>query len=386
MKAPSLVLLLLTILLLVVPARADEFTNCGSRWERDVYVRVRPAVVRIRHEGGLGAGFFFHSKTRIATAMHVMGDEQTATILLSDGTERTAHLVSGDRERDVALLDLDGPPASDVVPLEPGSPVAPGDPVVAIGHPWAFATTPARYSGLLAWSISRGIVGARNGWFIQTDTSLDHGSSGGPLLDCTGAVVGVVSHGPTSTLNFASTVESLELLEEAPRRPSRLGPAARFAARLGATARFSEWNVYGFMLETDLLIGKRSPLLFAARLSLLSGSSSSSSSSSSSGATSRLVTGHGAGLGYLGVGPSWRLGVESFLWATVGVSAMYYTEHAIGADSGQLVDKSTNGHATRFTPGLALWSGAFALDYRMEIDMGRVADSAHLVSMSWALW
>ena len=131
-----------------------------------------------------------------------------------------------DPVHDLALLQV-SPPANSL-PLEParGSPAV-GASVMVIGHPQGGAEGyPPKYKGLLDWSLSVGVVSAKNEHFIQTDAAVNHGNSGGPLLDCEGRVLGVIASYPIGTqgVAFASDVGDLiKLLPQAGRQGSYWG-------------------------------------------------------------------------------------------------------------------------------------------------------------------
>jgi putative serine protease PepD len=139
-----------------------------------------------------GTGFVYDESGDIVTAQHVVSGATKITVRFSDGTTAAAKLVGSDASTDTAVIKV-SVPASELTPLPfaDSSLVEPGEPVVAIGSPFG-------YSG----SITAGIVSAvgrnidaPNGYAIpnvlQTDAAINHGNSGGPLIDSTGKVVGI---------------------------------------------------------------------------------------------------------------------------------------------------------------------------------------------------
>ena len=118
------------------------------------------------------------------TDAHVVGDEKTVRVRWSDGIEALAQVVRVAKDRDVAIVKAG---ARDRVPLaiKRGA-VTPGQKVYAIGSP-----KDKNYQG----TVSSGVVSASRIFdglrFIQSDVSVSPGSSGGPLLDETGAVLGL---------------------------------------------------------------------------------------------------------------------------------------------------------------------------------------------------
>ena len=144
------------------------------------------SVVTIRVGGGHGSGFFIGRNGHVLTNAHVVGNARRAQIITSQGIEVEAEVVSRDVVRDVAVLKS---------PLRIPEPLSfnlkqPGvaETVYAVG-------TPIDQS--LSTTVTRGIVSALR-WdsdhsqsFIQADVAVSPGSSGGPLINSRGEVVGI---------------------------------------------------------------------------------------------------------------------------------------------------------------------------------------------------
>jgi S1-C subfamily serine protease len=158
----------------------------------EVFKRVGPSVVVIQAGKSLGTGVIAAEDGTILTAHHVVkgvvkGTED-ATVTFADGTKTKAVVASSNPKRDVATLKPAKLPEI-VVPATLGGAVAVGAPVVAIGNPLG-----------LTYSVSTGVVSGLNrtaedgdlGGLIQFDASVNPGSSGGPLLDARGLVIGIV--------------------------------------------------------------------------------------------------------------------------------------------------------------------------------------------------
>ncbi|MFT4288919.1 S1C family serine protease [Nocardioides sp.] len=157
----------------------------------DVFAAVAPSVVVVRTENGaLGTGTVVADDGTILTANHVVADGSPVTVVFSDGTESQAAVASADPGQDIATLTPAGLPDV-LVPATLGGGAQPGADVIVIGNPLG-----------LTYSVSSGIVsgldrttdesaGNLTG-LIQFDASVNPGSSGGPLLDGDGLVVGVV--------------------------------------------------------------------------------------------------------------------------------------------------------------------------------------------------
>jgi putative serine protease PepD len=140
----------------------------------------------------LGSGFVLDRSGDIVTNDHVVAGG--TSIRIGFGGDRTypATLVGADPATDLAVLRVSAP-ASLLHPLAFGSSarVAPGDPVYAIGNPFGLERTIT--AGIVS-AIGRDIQapdGMTIPQAIQTDTAINHGSSGGPLLDASGHVIGI---------------------------------------------------------------------------------------------------------------------------------------------------------------------------------------------------
>lgn len=156
------------------------------------------SVVAIFNAQGMGSGFLASSDGLVLTNAHVVGKDQVVKVRWSDGVEAQARVLRTDPRVDVALVQVaeaDRRP----LPLKARLP-EPGETVFAIGTPLEID---------LQGTLSRGIVSAirhRDGeLLIQSDVSIAHGNSGGPLLDEKGNVIGMTVSGlenTTANLNF----------------------------------------------------------------------------------------------------------------------------------------------------------------------------------------
>jgi putative serine protease PepD len=140
-----------------------------------------------------GTGFVVDGKGHIVTAAHVVDGASSITVTFQDGTTRKATLLGTDNATDVAVLSVD-PSGLTLHPLTLGSSASlnVGDPVAAIGDPFT-------YQRSMSTGIVSGLdrtISAPNGFTvahaIQTDASLNPGNSGGPVLDASGKVIGIV--------------------------------------------------------------------------------------------------------------------------------------------------------------------------------------------------
>jgi putative serine protease PepD len=193
-----------------------------------------------------GTGFIYDTKGDIVTNDHVISGSSSVRVKLWDGSTYKATVVGSDPSTDLAVLHIDAP-SSKLVPLAlaDSSNVAIGDGVVAIGNPFG-----------LDESVTTGIVSALNREIaapddtpiegaIQTDAAINHGNSGGPLLDMQGKVIGVTSQiqsdsGGNDGVGFAipsDTVSSIvtQLISTGKAQHALLGVSVQTAASGGVT-------------------------------------------------------------------------------------------------------------------------------------------------------
>lgn len=157
----------------------------------DVYRQVLPSVVVITtNKGSLGTGFVVTDTGTILTADHVISDGGAVTVTFADGTKTSATVAGADKSIDIATLTPAKLPEV-VVPAVLGGGITVGSDVVAMGNPLGLAdsTTSGVVSGLNR--TNKTDKGTLTG-LIQFDAAVNPGSSGGPLLDNQGSVVGVV--------------------------------------------------------------------------------------------------------------------------------------------------------------------------------------------------
>lgn len=159
---------------------------------------VEPAVVKVTTPSGIGSGFAVAEDGYIITNNHVItgvnGRSATITVTMSDGADYRATVVGADSRSDIALLKIDAKGIK-ALKLANLADVVVGQDVVAIGY--ALDLTGGDGP---SFSVTRGIVSAKNRatsetggalGAIQTDAAINHGNSGGPLLNLSGEVVGV---------------------------------------------------------------------------------------------------------------------------------------------------------------------------------------------------
>jgi putative serine protease PepD len=139
-----------------------------------------------------GSGWVYDSDGHIVTNEHVVDGATSISVRFWNGKSYPANVVGSDKTTDLAVIKVDAP-SSELYPLSVGSStdLGVGDGVVAIGSPFGLEETVT--SGIVS-ALHRAIQSQTNFTIndaIQTDAAINHGNSGGPLLNSAGEVVGV---------------------------------------------------------------------------------------------------------------------------------------------------------------------------------------------------
>jgi S1-C subfamily serine protease len=146
------------------------------------------SVVTIMNDIGSGSAVLISSDGYLLTDAHVVGDDKEAQVRWSDGFVTLGQVVRVAKNRDVAIIKTN-PRDRTPLAIKRGR-VTPGQRVYAIGSPRGKDFQGTVSSGII--SADRVVDGLR---YIQSDTTVSHGSSGGPLLDESGAVIGLTDLG-----------------------------------------------------------------------------------------------------------------------------------------------------------------------------------------------
>lgn len=187
----------------------------------EIAQRVLPSVVSIETQssdgGSSGSGFVIDSSGYILTNNHVIDSAAISggqiKVRLSTGNSYTARVIGRDSSYDLAVLKITAPNLK-ALQFGDSDAVAVGDSVIAIGSPLGLSGT-----------VTLGIISAKNravtagerdseNSFInalQTDAAINPGNSGGPLVDSTGAVIGVNSAIATLGSGFGPRTGSIGL-------------------------------------------------------------------------------------------------------------------------------------------------------------------------------
>ncbi len=193
------------------PGGTQEIASSGPRTRlsaKDIYQQSSGAIVRIDvtdpHGARVGTGFIVDRTGLVATNLHVVGGSDKIKIKLGNGHEYDVHEIVGyDKNRDLALLRIQVPAQLPVIRLGDSDQLIPGDQVVAIGNPL----------GVFENTVSAGLISSVRVFctpeqaaaqqcpdtnnidlkYLQISAPISQGSSGGPLFNQFGEVVGVTT-------------------------------------------------------------------------------------------------------------------------------------------------------------------------------------------------
>jgi S1-C subfamily serine protease len=204
-------------LALLLGASAAPAADDASLEQRiiEVAAKTQPSVVHIeaivklndRRSEVTGSGVIASADGRIITNHHVLDNAEKVTVSVPGLKKRyPARIVGTDPQTDIALLRIEPDAPLAAAPLGSAKPLRVGQWVLAIGNPYGLDGT-----------VSLGIVSAKGrnleipdlmNDFIQTDAMIDRGSSGGPLVDLDGRVVGINSRGQGRGIGFTIPIDT----------------------------------------------------------------------------------------------------------------------------------------------------------------------------------
>ncbi len=176
----------------------------------EFYQKYRDSVVTVWSELGHGTGFVFNENGLILTNQHVLGASEYVAVQFDEKRKVQATLMASDAERDIAVLlaNLDAFSGATVVaplwkPNRTDASVVEGERVLAIGSPLSQRKI-----------MTTGIVSKIEKRAILADININHGSSGGPLFNSVGQVVGITTFNAQEG-NLGSTIAGIIRIEEA---------------------------------------------------------------------------------------------------------------------------------------------------------------------------
>ena len=173
----------------IPPTSTPVPTSTPSPTEASIMAYANPAVVQIVNSEGEGSGFIIRQDGLIVTNAHVVGDDTNVLIILMDETQYSGHVLDRDSDIDLALIKIDESELS-FLEFENDDEVILGQKLIVIGYPLGLTGSATITTGIVSsfrfnlppWNPA-----------IQTDAAINPGSSGGPMLDFNGKVIGVAS-------------------------------------------------------------------------------------------------------------------------------------------------------------------------------------------------
>jgi len=236
----------------------------------DRLARPQPIGLSRGEARDLASGFVLTADGYIVSSAHVILDAEEAQVRLQDGRHFPARLVGLDRTTDVALLKIEASGLSPA-PIGDSSRLAVGDWVAAISSPFG-----------LSGSVTAGIVSAKNRFlsgsgetgFLQTDVAINPGSSGSPLFNAEGEIVGLNSliysgSGGYMGVSFSVPVNLVVDIASRLRAQGRVRRAYLGAKLQGMTSALAQ--SFGVRDPTGALVVQVTPGGPAARGGLLRG-------------------------------------------------------------------------------------------------------------------
>jgi len=177
------------------PAAPAADAPAPFKTDADMVASVKPSVVEIivKMSGGMaiGSGVIVSPTGLLVTNGHVVGDKAVGEIVevkLSNDQVLPAKIMAVNHNRDIAILRLPNQRGGAAWPYSTFAKTAPreGDPLLAMGHPLGLPFTVTK--GVLSGLGDRGNMFVQ---YLQTDASINHGNSGGPIYNTRGEVVGI---------------------------------------------------------------------------------------------------------------------------------------------------------------------------------------------------
>ena len=193
-------------------------------YRRTIFLEVYPSRDQ-------GSGFLISADGKILTNSHVVTNDKTLEVTLSDQTRYKATLVSRDESNDLALIQITPRKSLPFLHFGDSDGIQVGQKVLAIGNPFGLNGTLT--TGVVS-SLGRTIRGENDQeleGLIQTDAAINFGNSGGPLLDSSGNVIAINTailgpNGGSIGIGFAMPINRAKaMMEDARtgRKPPRLG-------------------------------------------------------------------------------------------------------------------------------------------------------------------
>ena len=175
------------ILLIIIISAPAYGINLKEKSAVTIYEKINPAIVAVDSQlpdgVSCGTGCIIDKNGTILTSAHILDDGHDIVVTTSNGEDYKADIIKKVSEnKDIALLKINANHEFKTVKFGDSSKLKVGEKVLAIGNPFGF-------KGTLTQGIISRIDYVKNR--IQTDAAINPGSSGGPLLNTNGEVIGI---------------------------------------------------------------------------------------------------------------------------------------------------------------------------------------------------
>ncbi len=258
----------------------DDLLDAYSSAVSSAAARITPSVVNLEvkaagrrgEQRGGGSGFFFTPDGFILTNSHVVSGASSIDVTIIDGTRCAASIVGDDPHTDLAVIRVSAP---NQIPARLGDSdtIRPGQIAIAVGSPFGFQTTVT--AGVVS-ALGR-TMRARSGRLIdsviQTDAALNPGSSGGPLANSRGEVIGVNTAVilPAQGICFAIGINTAKFVAARLIRDGRITRSYIGLAGQSATIHRRVVRHYDLPVESGVLVAGLETQSPAARAGLHEG-------------------------------------------------------------------------------------------------------------------
>jgi len=224
---------LFLIIISIIPLAASLFAACNPPPYYENAKKVFPAVVRVIAGDSMGSGVILSADGTVLTGQHVVGDSITALVLLNNGAQYEGKVAAADTQRDLAVIKL--PVQAGTLPTavlgksEESDELQTGSPVLVLGYPAENQINNLALTTGIICSFRR----IESVAYLQSEAKVYPGSSGGPMLNSNGEVIGIINskyvgmEGSCATFATASSEVSALLndLSKPPVTASPSGPA-----------------------------------------------------------------------------------------------------------------------------------------------------------------
>jgi len=235
----------------------------GSSGLQQVVQKVRGSVVTVITNTSTGTGFIIVPSGHVVTCEHVVGNSGSIRIKNSSGVTSPARVIHKDKPNDIAVLEIQGGSKISKLSLAKKNPSL-GEEIFVIGTPKGLEQTLSK--GIISSVRTQGGIN-----FIQFDAAVSSGSSGSPVFNMNGEVVGIVQSTvkDSQNLNFALASDSLgSIISRSPKQPQMVTPPSQYPQDTTpkplptSTTKASE-NIIKFLLKDFLRTGNSAPLIIS---------------------------------------------------------------------------------------------------------------------------